>query len=44
MKTLTLYMVIFVMVVVDIVRSRYKMKLLAMERALEMSRGNQVVT
>lgn len=43
MKTLTLYMVIFVMVVVDIVRSRYKMKLLAMERALEMSRGNQAV-
>ena len=37
MSKTTFYMVIFVMVIVDIVQSRYKKKLLAQERRLEMS-------
>jgi DNA-directed RNA polymerase subunit K/omega len=34
-------MVIFVMVVLDIVQSRYKRKLIAMERARQISRANR---
>jgi DNA-directed RNA polymerase subunit K/omega len=37
MSKTTFYMVIFVMVVLDIVQSRYKRKLIAMERARQMS-------
>jgi len=37
MSKTTFYMVIFVMVVLDIVQSRNKKKLIAMERVLQMS-------